>query len=209
MLSTLKQSIQLYFDKQNLIKTVKVILPLSLINFAISLGLSFLPQDSWFVQIPSLIILAVVTFFITTVSYILILEADNLDVLGIYKKSLAVFFYLYLLVILVSGLSFVGFLFLIVPGIIFAVWFSQTIFVFLDKGYFIKSAFVESRKLVQGRFWFVLLRLLVFGIFSGFVTVVLSSIPFMGAFFVDLATPLTLLPFYLFYRQLTSSISLK
>ena len=108
------------------------------------------------------------------------------------------------LVTLVFLATFGGVLLLIIPGIIFGVWLSFSNFVFIDKGLGVKASMGKSRELIKGRFWAVLYRLLVFGLFSGLAGAVVSAITFgIGSALVALAGALFMLPSYLLYKELS------
>jgi hypothetical protein len=109
-----------------------------------------------------------------------------------------------ILVTLVFLATFGGVLLLIIPGIIFGVWLSFSNFVFIDKGLGVKASMGKSRELIKGRFWAVLYRLLVFGLFSGLAGAVVSAITFgIGSALVALAGALFMLPSYLLYKELS------
>jgi hypothetical protein len=109
---------------------------------------------------------------------------------------------------IVSGLVFLatmgGLILLIIPGIIFGIWFSFAKFIFVDKGLGAKASMGMSRGLVKGRFWAILVRFVVFGLFGGIMGVAASSIPYgIGSFVVTLLGALFILPPYLLYRELS------
>lgn len=101
----------------------------------------------------------------------------------------------------------VGFILLIIPGIIFLVWFSlfEPVIVIEDIGY--ASALGRSRSLVKGYFWrtlgfFIVTGLLVF-IIVGIISQVLGLIPVVGqiiGFIIQLAVfPFQLIAETLYY----------
>lgn len=92
-----------------------------------------------------------------------------------------------------------GFILLIIPGIVFAVWFSFSTYVFIAEGKKGKSAMVRSKELVKGYWWVIFGRLLVIGILGAIV----SQIPFLG-YLINLLfmMPLTLIYMYLLYEDL-------
>ena len=67
-----------------------------------------------------------------------------------------------LLVSIIVGLiQLAGFVLLIIPGIIFSVWFGFALYFVIFEKAKIKESLVKSKALVRGRFWGVFLRILV------------------------------------------------
>ncbi|MFZ3301305.1 MAG: glycerophosphoryl diester phosphodiesterase membrane domain-containing protein [Microgenomates group bacterium] len=88
---------------------------------------------------------------------------------------------------------------------VFAVWYSFAPMLVIDKNYKVSKALAESREMVRGKFWKILGRFVVFGLFSIIVTVLLSIIPYAGSLAVSFVAPLFLLPMYLLYKDLSAS----
>lgn len=109
------------------------------------------------------------------------------------------FFLISVVLSLVIGL---GTILLIIPGLIFFVWYSQSTFLVMDKGLGIKKAFSESKRMVHGKFWKVLGRFLVIGLFAGLVGIFVSIVPVVGSLIAGFLSPLFLLPSYLMYKDL-------
>ena len=79
---------------------------------------------------------------------------------------------------LLTGLIiFGGMILLIVPGLIFSVWYFFSIYAFGIDGVRGYSALQKSKDLVQGRFWPVVWRVIVANVFYGLVLVVLIGVP--------------------------------
>jgi hypothetical protein len=98
-----------------------------------------------------------------------------------------------------------GFALLVIPGIIFLVWFTFSRFIMIEKGLNIKESLLKSKAMVKGRFWKILWRVLVFGLFCLLVEIVLSVIPYgIGSIVWTLFGALTILPTYLLYRELSA-----
>lgn len=77
----------------------------------------------------------------------------------------------YLWVSVLAGLSVLGgFMLLVIPGLIFAVWFGFAGYVVIDQGTKGVEALRTSKELVKGRFWGVVWRFLVVG-FLGLILV--------------------------------------
>jgi len=113
---------------------------------------------------------------------------------------------LFLVSIVVGLIIFLGMILLVIPAIIFAVWYSFSILLVLDKGVGIGQALKQSKSMVSGRFWKILGRSVVFGLFSFTIAIVFSLVPYAGNILVLFLSPLTLLPFYLLYKDLSINL---
>lgn len=109
----------------------------------------------------------------------------------------------FLLISFVLGIIVLfGIVLLIVPAIIFGTWYSFSTWLVIDKNMGVRESLKTSKQMVKGKFWKVLGRSIVFGLFSFVISVVLSVIPYVGTLAVSFAAPLFLLPFYLMYKDL-------
>lgn len=97
----------------------------------------------------------------------------------------------------------IGFLLFFIPGIIFAVWFSLTLFVFAVEGVKGSQALHKSRAYVRGRFWKVFGRLIAVFVIGYVVSFVPAALDEMLDFsiFSLLFLPISFLmgPFILIY----------
>ena len=119
----------------------------------------------------------------------------------------------YLWVLLLAGfITFCGLLLLIVPGIIFSVWFSLAVFVLIAEDLTGINALLKSREYVKGRWGSVFWRILFIGLFSlllSFVSIFIFKflkIPFareINQFVMGLIlTPLVMIYSFLVYKNL-------
>ncbi len=109
----------------------------------------------------------------------------------------------YFLTNLVTGLIIVvGLLFLIVPGIIFAVWYSFSQYLVITKDIRPIDALKASKALVSGYFWPVLGRTLGIMVFFVIVQIALNFIPVLGPLAVILLAPYFVLAPYLVFDGL-------
>jgi hypothetical protein len=108
-----------------------------------------------------------------------------------------------LLSVLVFLTVFGGTILLIIPGIVFAIWFSFSKLVFVNEKLGIVDSMKKSRGLVKGRFWAVMGRLIVFGVFSGLAGFVISTVPYVGGIISALSRALFILPLFLLYKELS------
>lgn len=131
------------------------------IVFLAWLPLQFMPQDMQPILRIVGSILYTVLSIVVGVAILKLVDENQADkqLSTLLRFGLAKFFPVLLTSILAALAAFGGFLLLIVPGFIFAIWFVfvQQVVVFEDKRY--ASALKQSRRYVRGRWWGVLGRL--------------------------------------------------
>jgi hypothetical protein len=103
---------------------------------------------------------------------------------------------------LVGIIGLGGFLLLIIPGILFLVWYSFANFIVITEGIGAKESLKQSKLLVKGYFWQVVGRGLFFTVFLILFQVAFSLIPFIGPVVSTIFRPFYFLPYYLLYSQL-------
>lgn len=224
----IKQSLEIFFRSENFVYFLKIYA--ALIFFAAlflaqstllagfnvqSLSLSsvesFIASYGWIVGVGVLVNL-IYLFFSFWVSAAGICAVDNVitgrsvdfkETMVYSWRKLWKFSLLSILVGLIIG---AGFLLLIVPGILFMVWFRFSSFEFMTKNVSIKEAISNSKKLISGKFWKVFGRLIVFELFGACIQIILSFIPLgIGSLLAPMALPLMILPFFLLYRELVTA----
>jgi hypothetical protein len=95
--------------------------------------------------------------------------------------KIASFFWISLL----AGLAVMGgFILFVIPGIIFAVWFGFSIYVFIFDGIKGSSALKKSKELVKGYWWPVFARFLVIWIVAMLISWIKGLGPIINVFFV-------------------------
>jgi hypothetical protein len=203
----IKDSFTIFFEKKNLIYFILIYL------FLVPFQIFFYFEGN--LKSAPLIGVAAFVNLVYLVFYLLVLAAgisavkrvvakESLDFKKTYAFAWKNLWKFSILVTLVFLATFGGVLLLIIPGIIFGVWLSFSNFVFIDKGLGVKASMGKSRELIKGRFWAVLWRLFVFGLFSGLAGAVVSAVPFaIGSVIVTLAGALFMLPSYLLYKELS------
>lgn len=106
------------------------------------------------------------------------LEAgQKIDLKSIYRESYAKILSYLWVNILVGIVVLFGFLLLIVPGILFAVWFSMAIYVLIFEGVRGTKALSQSKALVANYFWAVLWRWIAPSFVYGMIVLVVIYIP--------------------------------
>jgi len=91
-----------------------------------------------------------------------------------------------------------GFLLLIIPGVIFLVWFAFSQFILVSEGERGMNALLKSKEYVKGKWFDVFLRLFVIWILSGCV----GMVPVIGPLVSVLFFPFVMIFIYLVYRDL-------
>ncbi len=114
-------------------------------------------------------------------------------------KKIASFFWVSLLV---SLAVFGGFILLIIPGIIFSVWFTFSVFVFICEGLKGSSALKRSKQLVQGHWWPVFGRIIVLSIIVLLISWIKFFGPIINMFFV---APFSIVFMYTLYKDLVGA----
>jgi hypothetical protein len=91
-----------------------------------------------------------------------------------------------------------GFLLLVIPGIIFSVWFFLSQFVLAAEDELGMRALLKSKAYMQGRFWDVFLRLFILWL----VSAVIGMVPVLGAVLSLLFVPFMMIYGWLIYDDL-------
>jgi hypothetical protein len=202
----IKDSFKIFFEKKNLIYFASIYL--ILIPFQIILSFQgnekFAPFIGIFIPIFLVYLVVSVLVMAAGISAIKrVIAKEPLDIKKTYIFAWNNLWKFSILAILIFLATFGGLLLLIIPGIIFGIWFSFANFIFIDKGLEPRAAMSKSRELVKGRFWAVFGRLFVFGLFSGIAGAIVSAVPLgIGPMLATLAGSLFMLPSFLLYKEL-------
>ena len=104
---------------------------------------------------------------------------------------------------LLAGLAIAGGMILfIIPGILFALWFSQAMFVVICENLYNTAALKKSKAYIQGRLWEVFKKYLLIGVIVYGIAIITSFIPLLSNVISFVLTPLTLVYGYVLYRGL-------
>ena len=210
----IKKAVSIFAKKENLYFLAKIYLPL--LPFSIlSVIQSYIPASvadanaAWFtlgsgvLQALSLL----VGVFITASGIIAlgkVVEGGELSVKKAFRSAWNIYWGFLLLSIVLTVAFLFGFTMLIVPGMLFVVWFAFSRFMMVEKKLGVKLSLLKSRQLVKGIYWKVLGRLIVFGAFTVVVQIILSVVPYgAGSVISSLCGGLYMLPLYLLYRELS------
>jgi hypothetical protein len=173
ILSLLKESFRFYFSNFKFIMGV----------FGLPLGLFLLLFDisyiSNFTSLKYSLALTAFKFLFGIFSSLLLLTSslaliqgfgEEISVRDAYKKGWRLLpAYLWLLLIL-ALIEIGGFILGFIPGIIFQIWFSLAVFIFLFENLKGLQALLRSKQLVKGKFWAVFLRFLILAIILGAIS---------------------------------------
>lgn len=142
---------------------------------------------------------AIIACFLVHIAMTLVAREKNLRI-GEYLSRAWQAAGSYLWVSLLAGLAVAGgFLLLIIPGIIFAVWFVCARYIVLFENIRGRAALARSRELAKGYWWAIAGRLLAVGVCS----MLISWIPFVGPIInILFTTPFAIIYIYLIYEDL-------
>ena len=211
----IKKSFKVFFKKENLTYFLKIyapLLPLAIISVLQENFINFDTDKYMWLALPILIvgILGLVLSFWVNASGILaadgVLRGKRLPVKEIFRTTWRMLFKFSVLNVTVGLIIGVGFIFLIVPGVIFLVLFYFAMFELVTKGAGIRESMSNSKALVKGKFWKVFGRVLIFGGFSILTSIIFDLTPFgLGSILTTLLGALFIIPTLLLYEELDGS----
>lgn len=220
----IRESFRTYFKSENFAYLVKVILVMYL-----ALGVSLIPamilygagsfylalmggeqQVFWILLAVIIGILAFLVFIfagllMSTVFIVGVSQVTRGEIIGIketFKQGWGKVWQYFGASLLAGLITALGFILLIIPGIIFSVWFAFAAFAAVTDNLGAVAALKKSKALVSGYFWPVLGRFVVFGILTSIIQMGVSFIPFMGPVIIMFLAPYFLLLPYLLYEDL-------
>lgn len=205
----IKKSWEFFTKKENLLFLVKIYSPIGAISL-ITLLPSLIPGlqplfNNKIVGNGIDIVFAIISVFVNLAGIVAvakIVDGQKLDVQEVFDKAFSKFPKFLLLSVVLFLIYGLGLILLVIPFVLLITRFTFTQFIFVEKAAGIKKSLVESRKAVKGYFWQILGRITVFGLFSIFSQVILSTLPLgIGVFVYYLCGGLFLMPSFLLYRQ--------
>jgi len=214
----IKKSLEIFFKKKNLTYFVKLMLLVVVLSFGTGIIAFFLSGGLEALKIDlSKSPLLAVLFLILIVAFIVIgiwtqtaiyesvkmaVKGEPLNIRKTFKVGWRKSWKFFLVGLLNMLIVFLGLILFIIPGIIFAVWFSFSRFVLINEGQGVIASLKRSKELVRGRFWPVLGRYLVLFFVIVLAQITLGLVPFIGTIASTLLAPLFILPAYLLYQEL-------
>ncbi|MCJ7805797.1 hypothetical protein MUP46_04130 [Patescibacteria group bacterium] len=211
----IREAFKIYFEKKNLIYFLKLGLLFLVLSIATSIffvvakgtGSNAARQPAFILPlVASAIPLAIIGIWFQAATYEAVIRAVEGRTLVV-KETLLTSWkktWCFFLVSLARGLIMaLGFVLLIIPGIIFGIWFSFSLFIQISKGTSVKESLAKSKALTKGRFWPILGRFSVFLLIYILIQMVFANIPYVGPVFAIFMGPFFLIPFYLLYKELS------
>ncbi len=208
----IKRSCDIFFQKENLVALARVYLPIGILSLITFLP-SFIPAWKSFFDRDAVMICINLTFALTgifvnlagIIAIFKIVREEKVRTKKIFKEAFSIYGKFLIFFITLYLIYALGLILLIIPFVLAVTWFTFSKFIFIEKEVGIKAALTESRKLVKGRFWQILERIIIFGLFSLAAQIVLTAILFeLGVVIFYLCGGLFVLPQYLLYKQLRS-----
>lgn len=213
----LKESWSIYTKKENFIFFSKVMAVLVIISTGLSYLVDyFYPVNVWedfdFSNTPKTIgfillslVSLIISLWVQSTTYVAIIDKPTENIKSIFLKGFKYSGRYYLISLMFGLIMFIGMVLLIIPAVIFAVWFSFSTFLVFDKNLKTREALSKSKALVKGKFFKVFGRSLVFIFMILLVQIILSAIPYVGYPVLGFIAPIFILPFYLLYKDLLAT----
>lgn len=166
-----------------------------------------------------LMLIYVVLNILMTVALILALKDNSITAKEAYRRAMPYFWRYIGLSLLMSIILMVGFILLIIPGIILSVWFVFATFVLVLENGAIVDSLKKSREYVRGKWWAIFGRLIAMSVFIillgmliSMITVFLPNHAITEAFVTALTVllaPIAMAYMYLLYNEVkgVSSVS--
>ncbi|MDD3887968.1 MAG: hypothetical protein PHN19_04285 [Patescibacteria group bacterium] len=168
-----------------------VIITTSVLLFFIVFGLSFL-LNSWLMS--------------SLITLIAKKHTESLDFVQFIKSCWPKVWKVFFALVLIMLIIFAGFICFIIPGIIFSLWLSQTLFLIILDNLSIGEAFKKSKELVKGYMGTVFLYNFVFILIIEVGMMAVNIIPFLGTmampFLSIVVTPLIIIFQYQIFLEL-------
>ncbi|MFI5241156.1 MAG: hypothetical protein ACHQUA_01850 [Microgenomates group bacterium] len=221
-IDTIKKSFEIFFKKENLEYFIKISLVSLFLNvfylvpnYLRMFGMEPTTEEmESFFRNPLLtivvIILSVILIFLGLWAQASMYEAvkrvlgnGNLDFKDTFKTSKSYILKFLVVNFFVGVVVVLGMLLLVIPGLIFAVWYSFSVYIVISEGKGSLEAMRSSKALVKGRFWKVVTRLVVFSLIPFIGGMVVAFIPYnLGNLLLALFGGLFTLPYFIFYWEL-------
>lgn len=220
----IKEAWVIYTKKENFIFFAKIMAVLTLVSIILRYSQWYLSQyvlkapeiggiNFNFENVPLTVIYIILLviagnfyFYSQSITYLSIfnlsISLKEVFVLG-YKKMWRFFLISIVLGFIILG----GIVLLIIPAVIFGVWYSFSLFLVMDKDLSIKESLSQSKAMVKGKFWKILGRILIFALFGFLIGFVLGFVPYVGSIVVSFLAPLFILPSFLLYRDLSAGLN--
>lgn len=220
LIKIIKSSLSIFFERQNLVYLLKIVLLNLGVTLVLVVPIMFLgglfseespiqkigPATTVF--IPTIALVAAIFVWGLLMQAVIVVAVTKVvtgnlvgvkETLGLAWGKLGRYF----LTNLLTGLIvLVGFIFLVIPGIVFMVWYAFSQYIVINQDVRPIDALKQSKQLVSGYFWPVLGRLVGLMLFFVVLQILLGFIPILGALAVALLAPFYVLAPYLLFESL-------
>jgi uncharacterized membrane protein len=212
----IKEAWKIYTKKENFTFFARVMAVVVLLTTSLGFVFGYLfPQQSWEniqyenpMMIVAFVILTLVSIVLglwtQTTTYFSILKIGQTEK-EVFRSGFSNMVKFFMISLMVGLIVLLGLVLLIIPAIIFGTWYSFSVWLVLDKGMKTGEALKASKAMVKGRFWKILGRSIVFGLFTLLISILTSVVPYAGNLIASFLTPLFMIPFYLLYRDLSTT----
>lgn len=207
----IKNSLQIFFKKENLIFFLKIYSPFIFIGMVSLFAPNLTDSDFEYDLSPTsigLLITGIIGYIIglwaQVSGYIAVkkvIGGESLGFVEVYKTSWRKIFGFFGVSLLYGLGTVFGLILLVIPGIVFAVFYSFSFFNFIN-GEGVIQSMKSSKAIVTGRFWPVFGRVAVFLVFAVLVQIVFSFVPQIGPMVLSLFGAIFIIPNYLLYKEL-------
>ena len=162
-----------------------------------------------------LMVIYVIISILMSVALILAINDNSLTAKGAYTRAMSYFWKYVGLSLLMTIILMVGFMLLIIPGIILSVWFAFATYILILENSGIVDSLKRSREYVRGKWWGVFGRLIVMSILIALLAMAISMITVVMpdgsiadaivAALSLLLTPVAVAYMYLLYNEVKTS----
>lgn len=154
-----------------------------------------------------IILLTMVCFMFIGLSFLIcVIKPAGTKLKEIFKEAWKKLWQYYWIMILMSFFVILSFFFLIIPGIIVAVYLMFSSYILILEGEKGMNALKRSWSLVKGNWWKVFGRIILLNIIFSAIFILLDSVStFLGFVFQSLGMPLSIIFTYLIYLELKKS----
>lgn len=211
----IKKAINIFFKKENLVYFVKIYLlmvPFAIVTILQGQFAGLIKNLPEWLSALIVIIQLPLRVFVSTFVLAAGIEAvgkvaasGDLSVKSTFAVARRKYWPFLLLVLILDLIYLLGFILLIIPGMLAIVWLAFARFIAMDSNLGIKRVLIRSKEMTKGFYWKILGRLLVFGVFAFSVQLLSGFLPYgTGQVLTALAGALFLLPTYLLYKEISA-----
>jgi hypothetical protein len=181
-----------------------IFLILSFVTGMFKSGPNF-PFAYFYTLIPIYLIVAIFIMMWSNLAMIHAVSSPVKSIILSYKNTLKRIIPFFGLAILTGIIVLLGYIFLIIPGIILSLWFLFASYVFVVEGKSITGSIKASKNYIKPYLFEVFVRIIEFGMLIGIMSSALNLIPLVGGIIGSLIVgPLTIIFYYVLYIRIRS-----